>query len=181
MRCAWAEQSDVERDYHDTEWGVPLHDDQGLFEVLTLRGAQAGLAWRIVLTKRQRYREAFHGYDLRRVAAMTDPELAALVGDRGLIRNRLKIASVRGNARAVLRLRDDGLTLASLLWSFAEAPRMSRVPRGVLPTRSDAADRMCVALRKRGFCFAGKAICHVLMQSAGMSEAHVEGCFRCRP
>src|SRR4051812_3223078 len=121
MQCAWAEHSDIERHYHDTEWGVALRDDRGLFELLTLRGAQAGLAWRTVLGKRERYRQVFHEYDIARIAAMSDAELEAIRQDRGVIRNRLKLASVRGNARAALRAIEEGGSLSSLLWSYADA------------------------------------------------------------
>ena len=108
MRCAWAEQSDAERVYHDTEWGVPVHDDRLLFEVLALRGVQAGLAWRIVLSKRDAFRRAFHDFDIGAVAAMSDAEIAKVLSDRAVIRNRLKIEAIRTNARLVARLSQAG-------------------------------------------------------------------------
>ena len=184
MQCARAEQSDIERHYHDTEWGQVLRDDRGLFELLTLRGAQAGLAWHTVLGKRERYRQLFHDYDIPRIAAMSDAELDAIRQDRGVIRNRLKLASVRCNARAALRVVETGSSLSDLLWSFAEQGAVGasspRDVNGFTPSRSDASDRMSLALRKRGFRFAGTAICFAIMQSAGMIESHAVGCSRRR-
>lgn len=167
MQCACAE-------HHE-----PLRDDRALFELITLRGAQAGLAWRTVLAKRERYRQVFHDYDLPRIVVMTDDELVHIRLDRGIIRNRLKLASVRGNARATLRLVDAGSSLSALLWSFAEPGATAARPHGehdFQPNRSDASDRMSAALRKRGFRFTGTAICYALMQSAGMLQSHAGGC-----
>jgi len=178
MRCAWAEQSDAERVYHDTEWGLPIRDDRQLFELVTLRGAAAGLSWRTVLGKRECYRRVFHDYDLRRVAAMTDDELATVRRDRGIIRHRLKIASVRGNARAALRLIESEGSLSRFLYAFADAEAILTPPRFVfgLRSRSDASDLMSATLQKRGFRFAGTAICYALMQATGMVDGHEPGC-----
>ncbi|MGE7139376.1 DNA-3-methyladenine glycosylase I [Luteibacter sp. NPDC031894] len=180
MRCAWAEQSDAERVYHDTEWGVPIHDDRLLFEVLALRGVQAGLAWRIVLTKREAFRRAFHGFDIARVAAMGDGAIATVLADRALIRNRLKIEAIRANARLTLRLIEDEGSLAAFLWSFVDGvPKVNVRREGEpLPVFDDASDRMSAALRERGFRFAGTAICYATMQSAGMVDDHALACFR---
>jgi DNA-3-methyladenine glycosylase I len=178
MRCAWAEQSDAERVYHDTEWGLPIRDDRKLFELLTLRGAAAGLTWRTVLAKRERYRRVFHDYDLPRIAAMTDDELAMVRRDRGIIRHRLKIASVRGNARAVLRLIQNEGSLSTFLYAFADGELIAAPLRLALGPRlrSDASDVMSATLHKRGFRFAGTAICYALMQAAGMVDGHEPGC-----
>jgi DNA-3-methyladenine glycosylase I len=178
MRCAWAEQSDAERVYHDTEWGLPIHDDRQLFELITLRGAAAGLSWRTVLGKRERYRRLFHDYDLSRIAAMTDEELALVRRDRGVIRHRLKIASVRGNARATLRLIEDKGSLAAFLYAFEAGNATVASSRGGfgLRSRSDASDIMSGILHKRGFRFAGTAICYALMQATGMVDGHEPGC-----
>jgi DNA-3-methyladenine glycosylase I len=182
MRCQWAERSDAERVYHDTEWGVPVHDDRGLFEWLALRGSQAGLAWRTVLAKRTSYHLAFHGFDIARIAAMTDAELAAVLRDRGVIRHRLKIESIRGNARASLRVIDEVGSLSAYLWSFiGDAPQKNAWQHDAqVPMRSPASDRMSAAMRKRGFRFAGTAICYAVMQSVGMVNDHVVGCHRYR-
>lgn len=178
MRCAWAEHSDAERVYHDTEWGLPIHDDRRLFELLTLRGAAAGLSWRTVLAKRERYRRIFHDYDLRRVAAMTDEALALARRDRGIIRHRLKIASVRGNARATLRLIESEGSLAAFLYTFRDHEAVaSPRPTGFGPrTRNDASDVMSATLHKRGFRFAGTAICYALMEATGMVDGHEAAC-----
>ncbi|WP_448099169.1 DNA-3-methyladenine glycosylase I [Luteibacter yeojuensis] len=182
MRCQWAERSDAERIYHDTEWGVPVHDDRGLFEWLALRGSQAGLAWRTVLAKRDSYRFAFHDFDIARIAAMTDAEIAAVLRDRGVIRHRLKIESIRGNARASLRVIDDEGSLSAYLWSFVDDDPKRNAWRHAteVPMRSPVSDRMSAALRQRGFRFAGTAICYTVMQSVGMVNDHVVDCHRYR-
>ena len=178
MRCAWADQSDAERVYHDTEWGLPIRDDRKLFELITLRGAAAGLTWRTVLAKRERYRRVFHDYDLARIAAMTDNDLAMVRRDRGIIRHRLKIASVRGNARAALRLIDSEGSLPAFLCSFLGGEGAGAPPRTAfgVRARSDASDIMSATLHKRGFRFAGTAICYALMQATGMVDGHEPGC-----
>ena len=178
MRCAWADQSDAERVYHDTEWGLPIRDDRKLFELITLRGAAAGLTWRTVLAKRERYRRVFHDYDLARIAAMTDNDLAMVRRDRGIIRHRLKIASVRGNARAALRLIDSEGSLPAFLCSFLGGEGVGASPRAAfgVRARSDASDIMSATLHKRGFRFAGTAICYALMQATGMVDGHEPGC-----
>ncbi len=120
QRCSWAENSDIECHYHDHEWGVPLHDDRKLFEFLCLEGAQAGLSWRTVLEKRERYREVFHGFEIERVAAMTDRDLETCLADRGIIRNRMKVHAMRDNARAALRVISEEGSLDAYLWSFVD-------------------------------------------------------------
>lgn len=178
MRCAWAEQSDVERIYHDTEWGLPIHDDRQLFELITLRGAAAGLSWRTILAKRERYRRIFHDYNLSRIAAMTDDELALVRRDRTIIRHRLKIASVRGNARAALRLIDREGSLSGFLYAFVGGETLLVPARTAFGRRSrcDISDVMSATLHKRGFRFAGTAICYALMQAMGMVDGHEPGC-----
>jgi DNA-3-methyladenine glycosylase I len=178
MRCDWAERSEVERRYHDTEWGVPVYDDTRIFEYLTLHGARAGLTLRLVLDKRDNYRRVFHGFDIERVAEMSDADLAAAALDRGLIRHRLKLASVRGNARGCLGIIKDAGSLSAYLWDFVGgAPRVNAWHRACdVPCRSDASDRMSKALHKRGFRFAGTALCYALMQSTGMVNDHLARC-----
>ena len=179
MRCAWAENADATMQaYHDTEWAVPRHGDQALFELLCLEGAQAGLSWRTVLARREAYRAAYHGFDIARVAAMTDAELTAVLTDSGVIRHRLKIWSVRDNARAAL----DGETayggLDAFLWSFVEgrpAVNHPRVPAEV-PAATPVSERMSKALRKHGFRFTGPTICYAFMQASGMVDDHLVTC-----
>ncbi|URL58751.1 DNA-3-methyladenine glycosylase I [Luteibacter flocculans] len=182
MRCAWAEHSDIERVYHDTEWGVPVYEDHLIFERFSLRAVQAGLAWRTVLVKRESFARAFHGFDIARVAAMGDDELAAVLADRGVIRNRLKINAIRNNARAALRVIDERGSLSAYLWAFVGGTPQVNARRGdePLPMRSDLSDQLSEALQQRGFRFAGTAICQSLLQSAGLVNDHAVDCFRYR-
>ncbi len=179
-RCAWAEGSDLERAYHDAEWGVPLHSDAALFGMLTLEGAQAGLSWRQVLTRRENYHRAFHGFDIAAVAAMTDDALEALRVDPGLIRNRAKIASVRGNAQAAVRVIATEGSLDGYLWSFVDGQPLVNRPatRAEVPARTERSDAMSKALMKRGFRFIGSTICYAFMQATGMVDDHLADCFR---
>ena len=180
-RCAWAAAGDATmRAYHDQEWGIPEHDDRRLFEMLTLEGAQAGLSWRTVLVRRDAYRAAYHAFDITRVAAMTDAELAALLADSPLIRNRLKIHSVRGNARAALARIDEHGSLDRFLWSLVEsAPLVNRwTDPSQVPATTLASDQMSKTLRKSGFRFVGPTICYAFMQATGMVNDHLTTCFR---
>jgi DNA-3-methyladenine glycosylase I len=181
--CDWASGASADqiyRDYHDDEWGVPLHDDRRLFEFLVLEGAQAGLSWRTVLGKRENYRRAFHGFDIARVAAMRDDELETLLHDPGLIRNRLKIGSARDNARAALVMIDEYTSLDAGLWALAGG--QTRVNRwsshGQVPASTEVSESMSKSLRKRGFRFVGPTICYAFMQATGMVNDHLTTCFR---
>jgi DNA-3-methyladenine glycosylase I len=178
VRCHWAETADAQMQaYHDTEWGVPHHDDRALFELLTLEGAQAGLSWRTVLVRREAYRAAYHGFDIERVAAMTDGDLGKLLAESGLIRNRLKIYSVRDNARAALAAIGQHGSLDRYLWSFVgEEPIRSGWTE--LPATTPVSDAMSKALKKAGFRFVGSTICYAFMQATGMVNDHASNCFR---
>jgi DNA-3-methyladenine glycosylase I len=166
--------------YHDTEWGVPLHDDQALFEFLCLEGAQAGLSWRTVLHKRDNYRRAFHDFEIARVASMKDRELEKLLLDPGLIRNRLKMTATRGNANAALAVIEEFGSLDAYLWSFVEGkPIQNRWrTKGEVPASTPLSDRMSKDLKKRGFRFVGTTICYAFMQATGMVNDHLLDCFR---
>lgn len=180
-RCAWAANSDtLMRDYHDTEWGVPLHEDRALFEFLCLEGAQAGLSWRTVLAKRDNYRRAFHQFDIPRVAAMSDRELEKLLLDPGIIRNRLKVSATRDNALAALGVIAEFGSLDVYLWSFVDGKPLRNRWRsqGEVPASTVLSDRMSRALKKRGFRFVGSTICYSLLQATGMIDDHLVGCFR---
>lgn len=180
-RCHWAELGDAQmRDYHDREWGVPLHDDRALFEFLCLEGAQAGLSWRTILAKRERYREVFHGFEIARVAAMKDRELDTLLGDPGIVRNRLKVTAARDNAIAALKAMDDFGSLDAYLWSFVDdAPIVNRWrAREDVPATTPLSDRMSKELKKCGFRFVGSTICYAFMQATGMVNDHLAQCFR---
>jgi DNA-3-methyladenine glycosylase I len=180
-RCFWAPDTDALMcEYHDREWGVPLHDDQRLFEFLILEGAQAGLSWRTVLNKREAYRRAFHDFDIARVARMTDAALEKLLLNPELIRNRLKIYSSRANAQAALRVIAEFGSLDKYLWSFLGGKPQRNRPsgRGAVPATTEISDRMSKELRKRGFNFVGSTICYAFMQATGMVNDHLLECFR---
>lgn len=180
QRCPWANNSDIERAYHDSEWGVPLHDDRRLFEFLCLEGAQAGLSWRTVLDKRAHYRAVFHDFDIQRVAALSDRELAARLRDPGIIRNRMKVHAMRDNARAALEVIAAEGSLDNWLWSLAGgAPQCHRYARREqVPAETERSRQMSKALRQRGFRFVGPTICYAFMQATGMVNDHLTGCFR---
>lgn len=166
--------------YHDQEWGVPLRDDRALFELLTLEGAQAGLSWRTILARRQAYRDAYHGFDIARVADMSDTALENLLASSGIIRNRLKVFSVRDNARTALAVIAESGSLDAYLWSFAGGkPLVNRWEVSAqVPAKTDMSDRMSKTLIKRGFRFVGSTICYAFMQATGMVNDHLITCFR---
>jgi DNA-3-methyladenine glycosylase I len=166
--------------YHDKEWGVPQHDDIGLFELLTLEGAQAGLSWSIILRKRAGYRAAFDHFDPRIVAGYGERKIAALMEDDGIVRNRLKIASAIGNARAVLEVQREFGSFDRYIWSFVGGRPLQNRWRTMeqVPTQTAQSDAMSRSLAKRGFRFVGSTICYSFMQATGMVNDHLLGCFR---
>jgi DNA-3-methyladenine glycosylase I len=169
-------------EYHDTEWGVPLHDERGLFEFLVLEGAQAGLSWSTILHKREAYRKAFAGFDPARVARFDKRKIEALLRNDGIVRNRLKIESAVKNARAVLALRKEGLTLDDFFWEFVKGkPRVNRWRRvSQVPASTSLSDALSKALKNAGFTFVGTTICYAHMQAVGMVNDHLVDCFRYR-
>jgi len=178
-RCAWA-RTDLGIAYHDAEWGVPVHDDRILFEFLTLEGAQAGLSWETILKKREAYRQAFAAFDPAVVARFTPARVERLLRDPGIVRNRLKVASTIGNAKAFLAVQEEFGSFDAYVWGFVGgAPRVNRwrsladVPAST--TESDALSR---DLKRRGFRFIGSTICYAFMQAVGMVNDHTVGCFR---
>jgi DNA-3-methyladenine glycosylase I len=181
-RCGWAGSDPLLVAYHDEEWGVPAHDDRTLFEFLVLEGAQAGLSWRTILAKRPRYRQVFARFDPGRVARFGTRDVARLLRDDGIVRNRLKIDAAIANARAVLELQRDGGSLDRHLWSFvggAPVQNRWRTMREV-PATTPAATAMSRDLIRRGFRFVGPTICYALMQATGMVNDHTADCFRRR-
>lgn len=166
--------------YHDEEWGVPVHDDRLLFELLTLEGAQAGLSWLTVLKKREGYRRAFAGFDPAKVARFDETRRERLMLDAGIVRNRLKIESTVTNAKAFLAVQKEHGTFDAFLWSFVHgAPSVTpRRTRGEVPARTPVSDEMSRALVKRGFRFVGSTICYALMQASGLVNDHTRDCFR---
>jgi DNA-3-methyladenine glycosylase I len=166
--------------YHDREWGVPLHDDRALFELLTLEGAQAGLSWITILKRREGYRRAFDGFDIERVAAFGEGELERLLADGNVIRNRAKLVSTITNARRVLDIQQQLGSFDSLLWSFVDhRPLINEFKTmAELPAQTPTSAAMSRDLRKRGFGFVGPTICYAFMQSAGLVNDHLSGCPR---
>jgi DNA-3-methyladenine glycosylase I len=182
VRCAWAGTDPLYQRYHDLEWGVPNRDERHLFEMLTLEGAQAGLSWITILRKREGYRRAFAGFDPESIARFDAPEIARLLADSGIVRNRLKVESTVDNARALLALHDRGQTLSDLLWGFVDnTPRQNAwQSMAQLPAQTPESDLMSKALKKLGFRFVGSTICYALMQAVGMVNDHTIDCFRHR-
>jgi DNA-3-methyladenine glycosylase I len=177
-RCAWA-QSEIMVRYHDEEWGVPLHDDRRLFEFLCLEGAQAGLSWETILRKRENYRQAFEGFEPEVIARYNQKKIKQLLGDAGIVRNRLKIASVITNAKAFLAVQKEFGSFDRYIWQFAPAKpaKAPKTPRDV-PASTPDSDRMSKDLRKRGFSFVGSTICYAFMQAVGIVNDHSAKCFR---
>lgn len=178
-RCRWA-VSDLSIVYHDQEWGVPSHDDRHLFELLILEGAQAGLSWETILRKRNNYRKAFDRFDPRRVAKYGSAKVAELLGDAGIVRNRLKVEAAIGNARAFLEVQRQFGSFDAFLWDFVGGrPKANRwkIPSRV-PSRTKESDALSEALRRRGFRFVGSTICYAFMQAVGMVNDHAVTCFR---
>lgn len=178
-RCAWA-RDPLSIAYHDTEWGVPLHDDRGLFEFLILEGAQAGLSWSTILNKRPAYRRAFNRFDPRKVARYDEDRIAQLLANPGIVRNRLKIQAAVRNAKVFLEVQKEFGTFDKYIWNFVEGrPRRNRWRRlSQVPARTEQSDAMSGDLQKRGFTFVGSTICYAFMQATGMVNDHLAGCFR---
>ncbi len=159
-RCSWAESDDLMRQYHDTEWGVPVHDDRQLFEMLNLEGAQAGLSWATILKRREGYRNTFSNFDAKKVSVYSEEKLERLMHNEDIVRNRLKIWGVVKNAKAFLRIQKEWGSFDAYIWQFKDKDSMSK------------------ALRKEGFTFVGPTICYAFMQAIGMVNDHEKTCFR---
>jgi DNA-3-methyladenine glycosylase I len=180
-RCPWPKNELYIR-YHDEEWGVPVHDDRHLFEMLILEGAQAGLSWETILNKRENYRTAFSGFDPEKIARYDDAKIAALLADPGIVRNRLKVNAAVKNAEAFLTVQGDFGSFDSYIWQFVGGkPKQNRF-QGMkeLPAKTAESDAMSKDLTKRGFKFVGSTICYAFMQATGMVNDHLTDCFRWR-
>jgi len=177
-RCEWAGDDPLMQAYHDTEWGVPLHDDRRHFEMITLEGAQAGLSWRTILNKREGYRRLFEGFDAERVAGFDKGDVERLMTDASIVRNRMKIESTIDNARATLALRAAEGSFDAYIWAFVDGqPIVNRFERlGDLPAQTDLSKRISKDLKRRGFRFVGPTIVYAYMQAAGIVNDHVAGC-----
>ncbi len=179
-RCGWVNDDPLYLAYHDDEWGVPVHDDRKLFEMLLLEGAQAGLSWYTILKKRDAYRRAFDGFDPELVARYDERKVASLLQNPGIVRNRLKVRAAIGNARAWLDLQESGRSPSAFLWDFTGgAPVANHWPRlADIPASTPASKAMTKALKAHGFRFVGPTICYAFMQAVGMVNDHVTTCFR---
>ena len=180
-RCAWVPlDSPLYLTYHDEEWGVPVHDDRRLFEMLTLEGAQAGLSWSTILNKREGYRRVFSGFDPAKVARFDGRKVARLLKDPSIVRNRAKVESTVANARAVLRVQEEDGSLDGYLWSFVGgSPLVNRFTElGGIPAETTESRTMSKDLKRRGFRFVGPTVCYAFMQACGLVNDHVASCFR---
>lgn len=179
-RCWWCGEDTLYQSYHDNEWGVPVHDDRDLFEFLCLEGAQAGLSWITILRKREHYRLVFDQFDAHKIARYDKTKIAELLGDAGIVRNKLKVNGFVKNARAYLAMLEQGLSLDSYLWDFVDGETIQsnfQSPRDI-PANTPVSDLMSKDLKKRGFTFIGSTICYAFMQAAGLVNDHVSDCYR---
>jgi DNA-3-methyladenine glycosylase I len=178
--CGWPGDNELMIAYHDTEWGTPLHDDRKLFEFLLLDTAQAGLSWRTILHKRENYRKAFDNFDPARIARYTPHQIATLLENPGIVRNRLKVNSAVTNAQLFLDIQEEAGSFDAYIWQFVDGTPIRNTCKTLkdIPATSPQSDAMSKALKKRGFKFVGSTICYAFMQSAGMVNDHLTGCFR---
>ncbi len=182
IRCAWAGSDPLYLAYHDREWGVPVHDDRLLFEFMTLEGAQAGLSWITILRKREAYRAAFAGFDPEAVARFDRAKVAELLGNAGIVRNRLKVESTVTNAQAFLKVREEFGTFDAYMWGFVDGQPIRNAWKSMaeIPASTPLSDALSKDLKRRGFRFIGSTICYAHMQAVGMVNDHTVDCFRWR-
>lgn len=179
VRCAWVGENPLMRAYHDTEWGVPVHDDTKLFEFLVLEGAQAGLMWQTILNKREQYHAALHGFDAKKIARYGAKDIKRLLGNHGIVRNRLKIASTVENAKKFLEIQKEFGSFDAYMWQFVGGKPIKNTARSLkdIPTTTKESNAMSKDLLKRGFKFVGPTICYAFMQAVGMVNDHETRCF----
>ncbi len=180
-RCAWAANSNEQmQEYHDKEWGVPVHDDRLLFEFLILEGAQAGLSWSTILAKRENYKKNFDNFDIKKIIKYDQEKIEKLMLDPGIVRNKLKINSVVINAKAFIEVQKEFGSFDTYIWSFEDGKPVINSWKSIdrLPAKTDISDQLSADLKKRGFKFIGSTICYAFMQAVGMVNDHTEGCFK---
>lgn len=179
-RCAWAGTDPLYIKYHDTEWGMPVHNDRKFFEMLTLEGAQAGLSWITILRKRKNYRKAFDNFDFNKIAHYKKNKIRTLMKDKGIVRNRLKINSTIGNAKAFLAVREEFGTFDRYVWLLVDGKPIIHGRRSLrdVPARTAVSDALSKDLKKRGFRFVGSTICYSFLQATGLVNDHVDGCWK---
>lgn len=180
IRCPWAERSPLEEAYHDTEWGVPVHDDRRLFEFLVLEGSQAGLSWSTILLKREGYRRVFDGFDANLIASYDEQKIAELMGTPDIVRNRRKIEAAVRNAKAFLQVQEEFGSFDAYIWRFVDGKPIQHMRRCMeeIPASTPLSEMMSKDLKQRGFSFVGKTICYAFMQAVGMVNDHMVDCFR---
>ena len=180
MRCEWANHHELEKEYHDKEWGVPVYDDEKLFELLTLEGAQAGLSWLTVLKKRQNYSDLFSSFNIQKVAKYDDNVVKELLENDGIIRNKLKVKSVILNANCILKIQEEFESFSKYIWAFVDYKPIQNTfqTHKDVPAATDISKTLSKALIKRGFKFVGPTICYAFMQAAGLVNDHTTNCFR---
>ena len=179
-RCPWAGSDPAYVAYHDGEWGVPVHDDRRLFELLILEGAQAGLSWLTILKKRENYRKAFAGFDCGKIARYGERDIGRLLADPGIVRNRLKIEAAIRNARGTLAIQEEFGSLDAFLWRYVDGRPLQNAWKSMaeLPARTEVSDALGKELKRRGFNFVGSTICYAFMQAVGMVNDHLTDCYR---
>ncbi|MFC1497729.1 DNA-3-methyladenine glycosylase I [Verrucomicrobiota bacterium] len=179
-RCDWLTDENIYLKYHDHEWGVPVHDDRKLFEMLILEGAQAGLSWITILKRRNTYRKAYDNFDARKMAKWNKGKIQKLLKDPGIIRNRLKVEAAKTNAQSFLKIVEENGSFKDFVWSFVDGTPIhnSRKSLSEIPATTRESDAMSKALKEKGFKFAGSTICYAFMQAVGMVNDHVTTCFR---
>jgi DNA-3-methyladenine glycosylase I len=182
MRCPWPKANELMIAYHDEEWGVPVHDDRKLFEFMVLDAFQAGLSWSTILNKRENFREAFDNFEAQKIARYSERKIETLLGNAGIIRNRLKIAATVSNARCFLKVQKELGSFDAFIWQFVEGqPRQNRwKTTKAVPVTTSQSDQMSQALKDNGFKFVGSTICYAFMQAAGLVNDHLVTCFRHR-
>ncbi|MDE3059326.1 MAG: DNA-3-methyladenine glycosylase I [Bacteroidota bacterium] len=180
IRCPWGNSDPLYMNYHDKEWGVPVHDDRKLFEMLILEGAQAGLSWITILRKREAYRKAFNNFDAKKIACYDKRKVKQLLADKGIVRNKLKISAVIRNAQAFLAIQKEFGSFDAYIWQFVggKPKQNSRAAMKNVPATAPESDAMSKGLKKRGFTFVGSTICYSFMQAVGMVNDHLVECFR---
>lgn len=182
-RCSWAESSPLEVEYHDEEWGVPVHDDRTLFELLTLEGAQSGLSWATILGKREGYLKAFDQFDIKKVARYSEKKIEKLIENPDIVRNKLKIRGTVENAKRIIEIQKEWGSFDAFIWTFVEGKTIQnkwKTPAEV-PASTLVSELMSKSLKKAGFKFVGPTICYAYMQAVGMVNDHVVSCFRHKP
>ncbi len=179
-RCDWCLKDQLYKDYHDHEWGLPVHNDQKWFEKITLDGAQAGLSWYTILVKRENYRQAYDNWNVEKIASYSDADFHRLMNNPGIVRNKLKVMASISNARAFLKTQEEFGTFDQYIWQFTGFKTIVNYPQALkdVPATSPESDRMSKNLKKRGFKFVGSTICYAFMQAAGMVDDHLVSCWR---